>query len=94
VLDAIGRIDFPPLPFPSSGAQSRERDFRTQYALKYLYQDANMILKLAEGLCAPGPARGTVKAAVDRGSGETGAAALVPELENQARMALGPEPCV
>ena len=58
VLDVIGRTDFQSPILKSVGAQVIERDFTTQYALKHLYKDANLILKLAEELCSPGTRAG------------------------------------
>jgi 3-hydroxyisobutyrate dehydrogenase-like beta-hydroxyacid dehydrogenase len=95
VLDVIGRTDFQSPLLKSVGAQVIERDFTTQYALKHLYKDANLILKLAEELCSPVPAlaaiRETIKAAVNHGWGKENASALIKELENQAQVAVGME---
>ena len=95
VLDVIGRTDFQSPILKSVGAQIVERDFATQYALKHMYKDANLILKLAEELCSPMPAmaaiRETIKAAVNQGWGKENASALVKELENQAQVAVGME---
>ncbi len=95
VLDVVGRTDFQSPLLRSAGAHAIERDFRTQYALKHLYKDANLILKLTEELCSPAPAmavvRETIKAAVNQGWGKEDASALVKELENQAQTAIGME---
>ncbi len=95
VLDVVSRTDFQSPLLRSVGAHAIERDFRTQYALKHLYKDANLILKLTEELCSPAPAmaavRETIKAAVNQGWGKEDASALVKELENQAQTAIGME---
>lgn len=95
VLDVIGRTDFQSPLLTSVGAQAVERDFAPQFALKHLYKDTNLILKLAEELCSPVPAlaaiRETVKAAVNQGWGKENASALIKELENQGQVAVGME---
>jgi 3-hydroxyisobutyrate dehydrogenase-like beta-hydroxyacid dehydrogenase len=95
VLDVIGQTDFQSPILKSVGAQVIERDFTTQYALKHLYKDANLILKLAEELCSPTPSlaavRETVKAALNQGWGKENASALVKELEQQGQVAVGME---
>ncbi len=95
VLDVIGQTDFQSPILKSVGAQVIERDFTTQYALKHLYKDANLILKLAEELCSPTPAlaavRETVKGALNQGWGKENASALVKELEQQGQVAVGME---
>jgi 3-hydroxyisobutyrate dehydrogenase-like beta-hydroxyacid dehydrogenase len=95
VLDVIGRTDFQSPLLKSVGAQAIEREFATQYALKHLYKDANLICKLAEELCSPVPAlaavRETVKAAINQGWGKENASALVKELEQQGQVAVGME---
>ena len=95
VLEVISRTDFQSPLLKSVCAQVIERDFTTQYALKHLYKDANLILKLAEELCAPTPAlaaiRETIKAAINQGWGKENASALIKELESQAQVAVGLE---
>lgn len=95
VLDVISRTDFQSPILTSAGGHMVERDFTTQYALKHMYKDANLIVKLAEELCSPMPAmaaiRETIKAAVNQGWGKEDASALVKEIENQAQMAIGME---
>lgn len=95
VLEVISSTDFQSPLLKSVCAQVIERDFTTQYALKHLYKDANLILKLAEELCSPAPAlaaiRETVKAAVNQGWGKENASALIKELESQAQVAVGLE---
>jgi len=95
VLDVISRTDFQSPILKSAGGHMVERDFTTQYALKHMYKDANLTLKLAEELCSPMPAmaaiRETIKAAVNQGWGKEDASALVKEIESQAQVAIGME---
>ncbi len=94
-LEVIGRTDVQSPLLKSVGAQLLQRDFETHYALKHLYKDANLILELAEQLCAPAPGlaatREMVKAALNQGWGNENASAVIKQLEQQAQVVVGVE---
>ncbi len=95
VLDVISRTDFRSPVLKFAGAQLLERDFTTHFALKHMYQDANLILRLAEELQSPVPAlaatRETIKAALNQGWGSENVSALIKELEHQAQATVAVE---
>jgi 3-hydroxyisobutyrate dehydrogenase-like beta-hydroxyacid dehydrogenase len=95
VLDVIGRTDLQSPLLKSAGAQLLQRDFTTFFALKHMYKDANLILRLAEELQSPAPAlaatREMIKAALNQGWGSENVSALIKELEHQAQATVSVE---
>ncbi len=88
VLDVLRVTDFKSPIFEGVGAALIARDFETNFALKLMLKDANLIARFAEQLNVPIPAsaaiRETVKAAVNHGWGEENASALIKALELKA----------
>lgn len=88
VLGVLHVTDFRSPIFDGVGAALVERDFSTNFPLKHMLKDANLIARFAEDLNSPTPAaaviRETVKAAVNKGWGEENASALIKQLEDQA----------
>jgi len=88
VLEVLRVTDFKSPIFEGVGAALIARNFETNFALKLMLKDANLIARFAEQLNVPIPAsaaiRETVKAAVNHGWGEENASALIKALEMQA----------
>jgi 3-hydroxyisobutyrate dehydrogenase-like beta-hydroxyacid dehydrogenase len=88
VLDVLHVTDFRSPIFDGVGPSLVERDFSTDFALRHMLKDANLIAQLAEELRVPVPAgavvRELLKAAVNEGWGDENASALIKELERMA----------
>ncbi|GAB4379889.1 MAG: NAD(P)-dependent oxidoreductase [Elainellaceae cyanobacterium] len=88
VLDVLDVVDFRSPVFAGVGSGVIQRDFETQFALKWMLKDANLIAQLAQELNSPIPAaaavRENLKTAVNQGWGEENASALIKALEMQA----------
>jgi hypothetical protein len=71
-----------------------KRDFSTNFALKHLLKDANLIDRFAQDLNSPIPAvaaiRETIKSAVNQGWGDENASAMIKALELQGNAQVGP----
>ena len=88
VLGVLKVTDFRSPILSGVGEALVNRDFSTNFALKHLLKDANLIARLAQDLNSPIPAaatiRETIKAAVNQGWGEENASAMIKALENDA----------
>jgi 3-hydroxyisobutyrate dehydrogenase-like beta-hydroxyacid dehydrogenase len=88
VLGVLHVTDFKSPIFDGVGRALVARDFSTQFALKLMLKDANLIARFAQDLNVPTPAsaaiRENIKAAVNKGWGEENASALIRNLEEQA----------
>jgi 3-hydroxyisobutyrate dehydrogenase-like beta-hydroxyacid dehydrogenase len=93
VLGVLKVTDFRSPILSSVGEALAKRHFSTDFALKHLLKDTNLIARLAQDLKAPIPAtaviRETIKAAVNQGWGEENASAMIKALEWQANAAVG-----
>ncbi|MFP4345150.1 MAG: NAD(P)-dependent oxidoreductase [Anaerolineales bacterium] len=89
VLDVLHVTDFRSPIFDGVGESLVERDFSTDFALRHMLKDANLIARLAEELQTPLPAgavvREMLKAAVNEGWEDQNASALIKELERMAK---------
>ncbi len=87
VLEVLHVTDFKSPIFDGVGAALLRRDFETNFALKLMLKDANLISRFAQDLNSPIPgaaaARETIKGAVNQGWGEENASALIKMLELQ-----------
>ncbi|MCB0191511.1 MAG: NAD(P)-dependent oxidoreductase [Anaerolineae bacterium] len=88
VLGVLHVTDFKSPIFDGVGGGLLKRDFSTNFALKLMLKDANLIAKFAQDLNVPTPAvaatREVIKAAVNKGWGEENASAFIKQLEDQA----------
>ncbi len=88
VLGVLHVTDFKSPIFDGVGAALVERDFETNFALKLMLKDADLIARFAQDLNAPIPAsaviRENIKAAVNKGWGEENASAFIKTLEEDA----------
>lgn len=93
VLGVLHVTDFKSPLFDGMGSMLVKRDFTTNFALKLMLKDANLIARLAEKLNSPIPAisiiRENIKAAVNQGWGEENASALIKALETAAGVTVG-----
>ena len=93
VLEVLKLPDFRSPIISSVGAALIQRQFDTNFALKHLYKDANLISKFAEELRSPIPAlaavRETIKTAMNHGWAEENASAMIKTLELEAGLAVG-----
>jgi 3-hydroxyisobutyrate dehydrogenase-like beta-hydroxyacid dehydrogenase len=93
VLGVLHVTDFKSPLFDGMGSMLVKRDFSTNFALKLMLKDANLIARLAEKLNSPIPAvsvvRENIKAAVNQGWGEENASALIKALEIAAGVTVG-----
>lgn len=87
-LAVIAETDFRSPLFDGVGQSMTGRDFSTDFALRHMLKDANLIMRLAEDTGTPAGAtahaREQLKAAVNQGWGEENASALVKALEQDA----------
>jgi 3-hydroxyisobutyrate dehydrogenase-like beta-hydroxyacid dehydrogenase len=85
VLGVLQVADFRSPILSGVGAALIKRDFTTNFALKHLLKDANLIDRFAQDLNSPVPAmaqiRETIKSAVNQGWGEENASAMIKALE-------------
>ena len=85
VLGVLHVTDFKSPIFDGVGAALIARDFGTDFALKHMLKDANLIARFAQDLNSPIPAaaaaRETIKGAVNQGWGEENASAMIKMLE-------------
>jgi 3-hydroxyisobutyrate dehydrogenase-like beta-hydroxyacid dehydrogenase len=90
VLGVLKVADFRSPILEGVGGALIRRDFKTNFALKHLLKDANLIAQFARDLKVPLPAaaaiRKTIKAAVNQGWGDENASAMIKELERQAKV--------
>ncbi|MCB9137429.1 MAG: NAD(P)-dependent oxidoreductase [Caldilineaceae bacterium] len=88
VLGVLHVTDFKSPIFDGVGAALIDRDFSTNFALKLMLKDANLISSFAQDLNAPIPAvaviRENIKAGVNKGWGEENASAFIKTLEEDA----------
>ncbi len=88
VLGVVHVTDFKSPIFDGVGAALSNRSFDTNFSLKLMYKDANLISKFAQDLQAPTPAlaviREMIKGGVNQGWGEENAHAFLKNLEAQA----------
>lgn len=88
VLGVLHVTDFRSPIFDGVGRALVKRDFNTNFALKLMLKDVNLISRLAQDLNSPIPAlasiRETIKFAVNLGWGEENASALIKALETEA----------
>lgn len=93
VLDVLRVVDFRSPLFDGVGSGLIKRDFSTNFALKWLLKDANLIAQFAQDLNSPTPAaamvRENLKVAVNQGWGDENASALIKALEQQANVTVG-----
>jgi 3-hydroxyisobutyrate dehydrogenase-like beta-hydroxyacid dehydrogenase len=93
VLGVLAVTDFKSPILAGVGAALSKRDFSTNFALKHLLKDANLIARFAQDLNSPIPAsaatRETIKAAVNQGWGEENASAMIKALELQGAAKVG-----
>jgi 3-hydroxyisobutyrate dehydrogenase-like beta-hydroxyacid dehydrogenase len=96
VLGVLKVTDFRSPILSGVGAALVKRDFSTDFALKHLLKDANLIDRFAEDLNSPIPAgvaiRETIKSAVNQGWGEENASAMIKVLEEQGKARIGANP--
>jgi len=94
VLGVLEVTDFRSPILSGVGAALIKRDFGTNFALKHLLKDANLIDRFAQDLNSPIPAaaaiRETIKSAVNQGWGEENASAMIKALELEAHVQIGP----
>jgi 3-hydroxyisobutyrate dehydrogenase-like beta-hydroxyacid dehydrogenase len=85
VLGVLKVADFQSPILSGVGAALIKRDFTTNFALKHMLKDANLIDWFAADLNSPIPAlaaiRETIKSAVNQGWGEENASAMIKALE-------------
>jgi 3-hydroxyisobutyrate dehydrogenase-like beta-hydroxyacid dehydrogenase len=88
VLGVLHVTDFKSPIFDGVGQSLIKRDFATNFSLKLMLKDANLIARFAQDLNVPVPAsaatREVIKAAVNKGWGEENASAFIKQLEAQA----------
>jgi 3-hydroxyisobutyrate dehydrogenase-like beta-hydroxyacid dehydrogenase len=93
VLGVLKVADFRSPILSGVGAALIKRDFSTNFALKHLLKDANLIDWFAADLNSPIPAvaaiRETIKTAVNQGWGEENASAMIKFLELQGNVQIG-----
>lgn len=93
VLGVLGVTDFRSPILSGVGAALVKRDFSTNFALKHLLKDANLIDRFAQDLNSPIPAvaaiRETIKSAVNQGWGDENASAMIKALEQQGNVQVG-----
>jgi 3-hydroxyisobutyrate dehydrogenase-like beta-hydroxyacid dehydrogenase len=93
VLGVLDVTDFRSPILSGVGAALIKRDFSTNFALKHLLKDANLIDRFAQDLNSPIPAgvaiRETIKSAVNQGWGEENASAMIKALELQGNVRVG-----
>jgi 3-hydroxyisobutyrate dehydrogenase-like beta-hydroxyacid dehydrogenase len=93
VLGVLKVADFRSPILSGVGAALIKRDFSTNFALKHLLKDANLIDWFAADLNSPIPAvaaiRETIKTAVNQGWGEENASAMIKALELQGNVQIG-----
>jgi 3-hydroxyisobutyrate dehydrogenase-like beta-hydroxyacid dehydrogenase len=93
VLGVLKVADFRSPILSGVGAALVKRDFSTNFALKHMLKDANLIDRLAQDLNSPIPAvaaiRETIKSAVNQGWGEENASAMIKALELQGNARIG-----
>jgi 3-hydroxyisobutyrate dehydrogenase-like beta-hydroxyacid dehydrogenase len=94
VLGVLAVTDFRSPILSGVGAALVKRDFTTNFALKHMLKDANLIDRLAQDLNSPIPAvaavRETIKSAVNQGWGEENASAMIKALEQQGNVQVEP----
>lgn len=88
VLGVLAVTDFKSPIFDGVGSALVRRDFETNFALKLMLKDANLISRFAQDLNSPTPAlaviREMIKGGVNRGWGDENASAFIKNLEEQA----------
>lgn len=88
VLGVLHVTDFKSPIFDGVGSALVKRDFSTNFALKLMLKDANLIARFAQDLNVPTPAsaatREVIKTAINKGWGEENASAFIKQLEDQA----------
>jgi 3-hydroxyisobutyrate dehydrogenase-like beta-hydroxyacid dehydrogenase len=88
VLGVLHVTDFKSPIFDGVGGTLIRRDFETNFALKLMLKDANLIARFAQDLNVPVPAaaatREVIKGAINKGWGEENASAFIRNLEEQA----------
>jgi 3-hydroxyisobutyrate dehydrogenase-like beta-hydroxyacid dehydrogenase len=88
VLGVLHVTDFKSPIFDGVGETLIRRDFETNFALKLMLKDANLIARFAQDLNVPVPAaaatREVIKGAINKGWGEENASAFIRNLEEQA----------
>ena len=88
VLGVLHVTDFKSPIFDGVGGALIRRDFETNFALKLMLKDANLIARFAQDLNVPVPAaaatREVIKGAINKGWGEENASAFIRNLEEQA----------
>ena len=88
VLGVLHVTDFKSPIFDGVGESLIRRDFETNFALKLMLKDANLIARFAQDLNVPVPAaaatREVIKGAINKGWGEENASAFIRNLEEQA----------
>jgi 3-hydroxyisobutyrate dehydrogenase-like beta-hydroxyacid dehydrogenase len=93
VLEVFKLTDFRSPIISGVGAALIERKFDTNFALKHLYKDANLICRFAEELNSPAPAlaavRETIKTAMNQGWAEENASAMIKALELEGNVTIG-----
>ena len=93
VLGVLEVTDFRSPILSGVGEALVKRDFSTNFALKLLLKDANLIDRFAQDLNSPLPAiaaiRETIKSAVNQGWGEENASAMIKALEQQGNVQVG-----
>jgi 3-hydroxyisobutyrate dehydrogenase-like beta-hydroxyacid dehydrogenase len=93
VLGVLEVTDFRSPILSGVGAALVKRDFTTNFALKHLLKDANLIDRFAQDLNSPIPAlasiRETIKSALNQGWGEENASAMIKALEQQGNVRVG-----
>ena len=93
VLGVLKVTDFRSPILSGVGAALVTRDFRTNFALKHMLKDANLIDRFAQDLNSPIPAvaaiRETIKSAVNQGWGDENASAMIKALELQGHVQVG-----
>jgi 3-hydroxyisobutyrate dehydrogenase-like beta-hydroxyacid dehydrogenase len=94
VLGVLAVTDFRSPILSGVGAALVKRDFSTNFALKHMLKDANLIDRFAQDLNSPIPAvaaiRETIKSAVNQGWGEENASAMIKALEQQGHVQVEP----
>ena len=93
VLGVLKVTDFRSPILSGVGTALIKRDFTTNFALKHLLKDANLIDRLAQDLNSPIPGfaaiRETIKSALNQGWGEENASAMIKALEQQGNVQVG-----
>ena len=93
VLGVLKVADFRSPILSGVGAALIKRDFSTNFALKHMLKDANLIDWFAADLNSPIPAlaaiRETIKTAVNQGWGEENASAMIKALELEGNVRVG-----